>query len=150
VRRDDGRYRLGIVAVAFLLLVVNSWSWALVSDAASNAAQNNETQNGLLKAMAWLNSTSPSRSQVVSVTDNDFNYYGLLYVRPSGYAPLATPNDVVASTLGSSEPTYVVLTRVATLVLTDPSLNPFILYPNDTRFTLQYNSSGVLIYKLGK
>jgi len=82
------------------------------------------------------------------VTDSDYNYYQLLYGRASGYAPLATPDEVVAASSGSAAPTYVVLTRVGTVTVPDPSQNPFSLYPNDTRFELQYNDSGVLVYKL--
>ena len=85
---------------------------------------------------------------VVSVTDSDYNYFQLLYGRASGYAPLATPDEVVGASAASTVPTYVVLTKVGTVVVPDPSQNPFNLYPNDTRFQLQYNQSGVLIYNL--
>ncbi len=148
VRRDFRRYRLGLLGVVFLLLVVNSWSWAILADAASNGAQNNETQRGVLKAMQWMNATTPPGSQVVSVTDSDYNYYQLLYGRQSGYAPLATPDEVAAASSVRTAQTYVVLTKVGTVTLPDPSQNPFNLYPNDTRFHLQYNDTGVLIYRL--
>jgi hypothetical protein len=148
-KRDNTLYRRGLLAVLFLSLVVNSWSWALLADAASNGADNNATQQGVLKAMHWMNATVPPGSQVVSVTDSDYNYYQLLYGRQSGYAPLVTPDEVVASTVGSSVPTYVVLTKVGTVAVPDPSQNPFNLYPKDARFQLQYNESGVLVYKLG-
>ena len=98
--------------------------------------------------MQWMNATTPRDSQVVSVTDSDYNYFQLLYGRASGYAPLATPDQVVAASAGSTAPTYVVLTKVGTVTVPDPSQNPFNLYPNDTRFQLQYNQSGVLVYKL--
>lgn len=149
-RGDYSRYQLGLLAVLFILLVVDSWSWQLVGDAASNGAANNQTQNGLLAAMKWMNTNTPPGSQVVSVTDSDMNYYLLLYGRPSGYAPLATPDDVVAASAasGSTGPTYVVLTRVATIATITPSENPFNLYPNDTLFQLDYNQSGVEIYQL--
>jgi hypothetical protein len=147
-RRDYGRYRLGLLGVVFLLLVVNSWSWQLLGDAASNGAANSQTQQGVLAAMKWMNATTPRDSRVVSVTDSDYNYFQLLYGRASGYAPLATPDDVVGASAGSKVPTYVVLTDVGTVVVPDPSQNPFNLYPNDTRFQLQYNQSGVLVYKL--
>jgi hypothetical protein len=147
-KRDYGRYRLGLLGVVFLLLVVNSWSWQLLGDAASNGAANSQAQHGLLAAMQWMNATTPSDSQVVSVTSSDYNYFQLLYGRPSGYAPLATPDDVVGASAGSTVPTYVVLTTIGTVSVPDPSQNPFNLYPNDTRFQLQYNQSGVLVYKL--
>jgi hypothetical protein len=148
-RADYGRYRTGLLGIVFLLLVVNSWSWALVADAATNGAANNETQNGVLKAMHWMNATAPPGSQVVSVTSSYFNYYQLLYGRASGYAPLATPDEVVASAASSKVPTYVVLTKVGTVTAPDPSQNPFMLYPKDSRFHLQYNDSGVVVvYKL--
>jgi len=149
-RRATGRYRLGLLAVLFLLLVVNSWSWQLLADSTSNGSANNLTQNGLLKAMEWMNATTPANSQVVSVTNSNYNYYQLLYGRESGYAPLASPDEVVASasSVGTSVPTYVVLTEVGTVTAPNPSQNPFSLYPNDTRFQLQYNDSGVLVYKL--
>ncbi len=148
-RQDYRQLRLGAFVIVFLLLVVNSWSWQLLGDAANNGAANSETQRGILKAMGWLNSTAPPGSQVVSVTSSDFNYYGLLYGRQSGYGPLATPDDVAASAASSKVPTYVVLTKVGTVSVPDPSQNPFNLYPNDARFHLQYNDSGVVIYKLG-
>jgi len=147
-RRDYGRYRLGLLGVVFLLLVVNSWSWQLLGDAASNGAANSQNQHGVLAAMHWMNATTPRDSEVVSVTDSDYNYFQLLYGRPSGYAPLATPDQVVAASAASKVPTYVVLTRVGTVTVPDSSQNPFNLYPNDTRFQLQYNQSGVLVYKL--
>ena len=147
-KRDASRYRYGLLFVVFLLLVVNSWSWALLADAASNNAANNETQHGVLKSMQWMNANTPPGSQVVSVTDSDYNFYQLQYGRPSGYAPLATPEDVVASTVGSTAPTFVVLTEVGTVTMPSPSQNPFNLYPNDARFQLVYNDTGVLIYKL--
>jgi hypothetical protein len=147
-RRDYGRYRLGLLGVVFLLLVVNSWSWQLLGDAASNGAANSQTQQGVLAAMQWMNATTPRDSQVVSVTDSDYNYFQLLYGRASGYAPLATPDNVVGASAASKVPTYVVLTKVGTVTVADPSQNPFNLYPNDTRFQLQYNQSGVLVYKL--
>jgi hypothetical protein len=147
-RTDYTRYRLGLAGVVFLLLVVNSWSWQLLGDASSIASENNQTQNGVLAAMQWMNATTPRGSLVVSVTDSDYNYYQLLYNRESGYAPFATPDNVVAASAGSTEPTYVVMTKVGTVALTNASVNPFALYPNDTRFQLQYNQSGVLVYKL--
>ena len=147
-RRDYGRYRLGLLGVVFLLLLVNSWSWQLLGDAASNGAANSQNQNGVLAAMHWMNATTPRDSQVVSVTDSDYNYFQLLYGRASGYAPLATPDAVVAASAGSTVPTYVVLTKVGTVTVPDPSQNPFNLYPNDARFQLQYNQSGVLVYEL--
>jgi hypothetical protein len=147
-RRDYGRYRLGLLGVIFLLLVVNSWSWQLLGDAASNGAANNQTQHGVLEAMHWMNASTPRGSLVVSVTDSNYDYFQLLYGRASGYAPLATPDEVVAASAVSTVPTYVVLTKVGTVTVPDPSQNPFNLYPNDTRFQLQYNQSGVLVYKL--
>jgi len=147
-RRDYGRYRLGLLGVVFLLLVVNSWSWQLLGDAASNGGANNETQHGVLAAMQWMDANTPVGSQVVSVTDSDYNYYQLLYGRASGYAPLAPPSQVVAASSGSTAPTYVVLTKVGTVTVPDPSQNPFNLYPNDSLFQLQYNQSGVFVYKL--
>jgi hypothetical protein len=149
MRRDTRRYRFGLLAVVFLLLVVNSWSWQLLADAASNGAANNQNQRGVLLAMEWMNATTPRDSLVVSVTDSDYNYFQLLYGRASGYAPLAPPDQVVAASSGSTQPTYVVLTRVGTVALPNASENPFDLYPNDTLFKLQYNQSGVLVYKLG-
>jgi len=147
-RRSDGRYRLGLLGVLFLLLVVNSWSWQLLGDALSNGGANNQTQHGVLMAMRWMNATTPRGSLVVSVTDSDYNYFQLLYGRASGYAPLATPDQVVAASTSSGVPTYVVLTKVGTVTAPAPSQNPFNLYPNDTLFQLQYNQSGVLVYKL--
>ncbi len=149
VRRDYRRYRLGLLGVVFLLLFVNSWSWALLADAASNGSANNETQQGVLKAIQWMNATVPRGSQVVSVTDSDYNYYQLLYGKASGYAPLATPDQVAASAGSSTAPIYIVLTKVGTVTVPDPTQNPFNLYPNDTRFHLQYNDSDVWVYKLG-
>ena len=148
VRRDVGRYRLGILGIVFLLLLVNSLSWQLVADASVNGSVNSETQHGLLSAMQWMSVNTPPGSQVVSVTDSDLNYYQLLYGRASGYAPLALPNDVVATRNGATGPIFVVLTQVGTVVVTDPSQNPFNFYPNDTRFQLQFNDSGVFVYKL--
>jgi hypothetical protein len=148
-RADYRRYRQGLMVVIFLLLVVNSWSWAVVADAASNGSANGETQRGILKAMSWMNASTPSNSRVVSVTSAYYGYYQLLYGRASGYAPLATPDAVAASAGGSTFPTYVVLTKVGTVSAPDPTQNPFNLYPHDTRFSLQYNDSGVLVYKLG-
>ena len=148
LRRDLGRYRLGILGIVFLLLVVNSWSWQLVADASSNGSANSQTQNGLLSAMQWMRANVPADSQVVSVTDSDISYYQLLFGHPSGYAPLAPPDEVVAASANSTVPTYVVLTKVGTVLVPDPSQNPFNQYPNDTRFQLQYNDSGVLVYKL--
>lgn len=136
--------------MVFLILVVNSWSWEVIGDAASNGASNNATQHGILKAMQWLNSTTPSNSQVVAVTNFDFTFYQLLYGRPSGYVPLAAPDDVVNAAFGSTVPTYVVLTDLGTVTIADPNTNPFALYPNDSRFQLQYNDSGVLIYELAR
>ncbi len=147
-RRDYTRLRWGLVGVFFLLLVVNSWSWQLAGDAASNGAANNETQHGVLLAMQWMVANTPQDSLVVSVTDSSYNYYSLLYGRGSGYAPLATPDDVVAASTGSTVPTYVVLTQVGTVALPNASENPFLLYPSDTRFQLQFNQSGVLVYEL--
>jgi hypothetical protein len=147
-RQDYGRYRVGFTGIVFLLMVINSWSWALVADASSNGAPNNQTQNGVLKAMHWLNATAPPGSQVVSVTSSNFNYYQLLYSKASGYAPLATPDEIVASAAHSKVSTYVVLTKVGTVTAPDPSQNPFMLYPKDTRFHLQYNDTGVVVYKL--
>jgi hypothetical protein len=147
-RRSDGRYRLGLLGIVFLLLVVNSFTWQLLDDAASTGAQNNQTQHAVLAAMAWMNATTPPGSLVVSVTDSDYNYFQLLYDRASGYAPFATPDEVVAASAGSTEPTYVVMTTVGTAPLTNSSVNPFVLYPGDTRFQLEYNQSGVLVYML--
>jgi hypothetical protein len=147
-RRDYGRYRIAAMGVVFLLLFVNSWTWQLLGDAASNGAASNQMQHSVLKAMAWMNASTPSDSQVVSVTDSDYNYYQLLYGRPSGYGPLASPDDVVASAVGSTVPTYVVLTTFGTVVPANASENPFNFYPNDTRFQLEYNESGVLVYML--
>ncbi len=150
-RRDTNRYRTGLLAVVFLLLVVNSWSWSLLADAANNGAPNSDIQHGLLKAMGWMNSTLPAGSQIVSVTSAYILYYQLLYTKPAGYAPLATPDDVVAASAasGSKAPTYVVLTTVGTVTVPDPSQSPFTLYPKDSRFHMQYNDSGVAIFKLG-
>jgi hypothetical protein len=149
-RQDYGRYRTALMGIVFLLLVVNSWSWALVADASSEGSANNETQNGVLKAMHWMNATAPPGSQVVSVTSSYFNYYQLLYGKASGYAPLVPPDQVVGSA-GSKVPTYVVLTKVGTVTAPDQSHNPFFLYPKDSRFHLEYNDSGVVVvYKLGK
>jgi hypothetical protein len=149
-RADYRRYRQGLVVFVFLLLVVNSWSWGVVVDAASNGSENGQTQQGIFRAMQWMNANIPSDSQVVSVTSSYYNYYQLLYGRASGYAPLATPDEVAASASSSSTvPTYVVLTRVGTVGAPDPTQNPFNLYPNDARFHLQYNDSGVLVFKLG-
>jgi hypothetical protein len=148
VRRDVGRYRLGILGVVFLMLSINSLSWQLLTDAASNGAANSETQHGVLRAMQWMNSTTPKGSLVVAVTDSDYNYFQLLYNRASGYSPLATPDEVVAASGSSTQPTFVVLTTVGTVTPPEPGSNPFNLYPNDTRFQLQYNDSGVLVYKL--
>ena len=147
-RADYSRYKLGALGILFLLLIVNSWSWQLVGDAASIGAETNHTQHGVLAAMQWMNTTTPAGSLVVSVTDSDYNYYQLLYNRASGYAPFATPTDVVTASTGTKEPVYVVLTRVGTAVLQNSSSNPFTLYPGDARFQLEYNQSGVLIYKL--
>ena len=142
---------MGLLLVVFLILVVNSWSWEVIGDAASNGAANNATQHGILKAMHWLNSTTPSNSQVVSVTNFDFTFYQLLYGRPSGYVPLAAPDDVVNAAFGSTVPTYVVLTdRRNRHDCRSQATNPFALYPNDTRFQLQYNDCGVLIYELAR
>ncbi len=118
-RQDYTRYRLGILGIVFLLLVVNSFTWQLLDDAASTGAENNQTQHAVLAAMAWMNATTPPGSLVVSVTDSDYNYYQLLYNRASGYAPFATPDEVVAASAGSTEPTYVVMTTVGTAQLTE-------------------------------
>jgi len=147
-RRDYGRYRLGFLAIVFLLLVVDSFTWQVLDDAASNGAASNQTQHALLAAMQWMNATTPRDSLVVSVTDADYNYFQLLYGRASGYAPFATPDQVVAASAGSAEPTYVVMTAVGTAPLLNSSLNPFALYPGDSRFQLEYNQSGVLVYEL--
>jgi len=150
-RPDYRRYRLGFVGVVFLLLVVNSFTWQLLGDAASTGAENNQTQHAVLAAMHWMNATTPSGSLVVSVTDSNYNYFQLLYGRESGYAPFATPSEVAAATAanpGGARPTYVVMTTVGTAPLQNSSLNPFVLYPSDTRFQLVYNQSGVLVYKL--
>jgi hypothetical protein len=148
-RQDYSRYRAGLLGIIFLLLVVNSWSWALVADASSNGDSNNETQNGILKAMHWLNATAPPGSHVVSVTSSAFNYYDLLYGRASGYAPLASPDKIVASAGGSKVPTFVVLTKVGTVNAPDASQNPFMLFSKDSRFHVQYNDSNVVVvYKL--
>jgi hypothetical protein len=136
------------MALIFILLVVNSWSWQLAENSASNGAAFGQNQRGVLAAMQWMNATTPRGSQVVSVTDSDFNFYQLIYGRASGYAPLAPPDEIVASAVGSTEPTYVVLTKIGTVIATNATQNPFNLYPNDTRFQLQYNQSGVLVYKL--
>ena len=98
--------------------------------------------------MEWMNATAPPGSLVVTVTDSDYNYYQLIYGKASGYAPLATPGDVAQASSGSTVPTFVVLTRVGTVPVPDPSQNPFRLYPNDSRFALKYNQSGVLVYEL--
>jgi len=148
-RADYGRYRTGVAGIIFLLLVVNSLSWQLVGDALSSGSDNNETQRGILKAMQWMDSTTPAGSEVVSVTSSYFNFYELLYGRASGYVPLASPGDVVASAGISKVPTYVVLTKVGTVSAPDSSQNPFHLYTNDTRFHMQYNDSGVVVFKLG-
>lgn len=150
-RADYGRYKLGFVGIIFLLLIVDSFSWQLLSDAASNGADNNQTQHAVLAAMEWMNASTPRGSLVVSVTDSDYNYFQLLYGRASGYAPFATPDQVVAASSaspGSAEPTYVVMTTVGTATLQNSSVNPFVLYPADTRFQLEYNQSSVLVYKL--
>jgi len=147
-RRDYGRYRLGFLGIVFLLLVVNSFTWQLLDDAASTGAESNQTQHALLATMQWMNATTPRGSLVVSVTDSDYNYFQLLYGRASGYAPFATPDEVVAASAGSTEPTYVVMTTVGTAPLQNSNVNPFVLYPGDTRFQLEYNQTGVLVYKL--
>jgi len=147
-RADYRRYRLGLAGVVFLLLFVNSWSWQLLGDAASLATESSQTQHGVIAAMQWMNATTPRDSLVVSVTDSDYNYYQLLYGRQSGYVPLATPDQVVAASAGSKSPTYVVITTVGTVPLVNSSDNPFNLYPGDTRFQLEYNQSGVVIYML--
>jgi hypothetical protein len=148
-KADYGQYRKGLMVVVFLLLFVNSWSWQLVGDAASNNAENNQTQQGVLKSMQWMNSNLPAGSQVVSVTDSDYVYYQLLFGKPAGYGPLAAPSEIAASVNGTTTPTYVVLTKVATLTLPDQSQNPFTLYRADSRFHVVYNDTSVLIYKLG-
>lgn len=148
VRTDYARYRQGLVLVVLLLLFVNSWSWQLLGDAASNGSENDQTQHGVLAAMEWMNSSTPRHSLVVSVTDSNYNYFRLLYGRASGYAPLATPDNVVQASAGSKAPTYVVLTSVGTIRAPNASENPFVLYPNDKRFSLVYNESGVAIYEL--
>jgi hypothetical protein len=147
-KADYTRYRQGLLVVTFLLLFVGSWSWQLLGDSASNGSANNQTQHAVLAAMKWMNATAPPGSQVVSVTDSDYNYYQLIYGRASGYAPLATPDSVVQASAGSAVPTYVVMTAVGTVAVPDPSQNPFHLYPKDSRFKLQYNQSGVLVYEL--
>ena len=149
-RTDYTRYRQGLVGVVFLLLLVNSFTWQLLDDAASTGSENNQTQHAVLAAMKWMNATTPRDSLVVSVTDSDYNYFQLLYNRASGYAPFATPDEVVAASAnaGSTAPTYVVMTTVGTAPLLNSSVNPFALYPGDTRFQLEYNQSGVLVYML--
>jgi hypothetical protein len=148
VKQDFRRYRVVLTGIVLLALVVNSWSWAVLADASSNESENNQIQQGVLKAMRWMNATVTPGSRVVSVTSSSYNFYQLLYGKPSGYAPLATPDEVVASAASSNIPTYVVLTSLGTLTLPDPSQNPFMLYPKDNRFHLQYNDTGVLVYKL--
>ncbi len=148
LRTDYRRYRMGLVAVVFILLVVDSWSWQLVADASTVGSGNNQVQHGILDAMEWMNTNTPPGSLVVSVTDSDFNYYQLLFSRNSGYAPLATPDQVVAASGNAMVPTYVVLTTVGTVQLPNASANPFSQYPTDSRFKLDYNQSGVLIYEL--
>ena len=149
-RRDTTRYRQGALAVLFLLLVVNSWSWNLVADAATDGGVTNETQQGILASMNWMNSSLPRQSNIVSATTSDYSYFYLLYPgRDAGYSPLVTPDEVVAASLGNASPVYVVLTKVGTLqVAPSPDQNPFNLYPSDNRFQLAYNESGVLVYEL--
>ncbi len=146
-KRGTPPYRLALLGVVFLLLVVNSWSWSLVADAATNNGATNQVQHGILVSMQWMNSTLPRPSNIVSVTSFDYNYFFLLFGRGSGYAPLATPDEIAFASNGSATPTYVVLTKIATVTV-PPDQNPFSLYPSDSRFQLVYNSSGVFIYKL--
>lgn len=147
-RTDYRRVQLGLFAIVFILLVVDSWSWQLVADTTTAGSQNSQVQHGLLQAMGWLNANTPQGSLVVSVTDTDLNYYVLLYNRNSGYAPLATPDKVVAASGNATVPTYVVLTTVGTIQVPNATANPFSQYPHDSRFKLDYNQSGVLVFEL--
>jgi hypothetical protein len=147
-RRDERRWRLALVAVVFLLLFVDSWSWQLLADAATDNSQSSQTQHGLLLAMNWLDANTPPNAQVASITNADLNYYLLVYGRESGYAPLASPGEIVDASNGTSAPTYVVLTTFGTVALPNATSNPFSIYPEDTNFQLQYNQSGVLIFQL--
>lgn len=147
-RREERRWRLGALALVFLMLFVDSWSWQLLADAATDGGASNQTQHGILLAMSWMDANTPPNANVASITDSDFDYYQLVYGRESGFAPLASPSEIVAASNGTSAPTYVVLTTYGNVALTNGSENPFSVYPNDANFQLDYNESGVLIYQL--
>ena len=149
-KRYTRRYRLGFLGIVFILLVVNSWSWSLVGDARSTGGPTGETQRGILASMEWMNSTLPRPSNVDSVTDFDYSYFYFLYSgRNAGYAPLVTPDEVVAASSGSSVPVYAILTEVGTFGgIPSGSQSPFSLFSSDSRFNLVYNESGVVIYQL--
>jgi hypothetical protein len=150
-KRNANRPRYVLLVLITLTLVVNSWSWNLLVDSASNNAATNETQHGVLASMMWMNDNLPPGSRIVSVTDFSYAYFQILFGRIAGYAPLAPPDEIVAATNGSSVPTYVVLTKLGTFSsLLSPSQNPFNEYPSDQRFRLLYNETGVLVYKLGQ
>jgi hypothetical protein len=147
-RREERRWRLGVLGVVFLMLFVDSWSWQLVGDAATDGGISNQTQHGILEAMEWMDANTPADSQVASITNSNFNYYLLVYGRESGYAPLATPVDIISASNGTTAPTYVVLTTYGTVALPNATSDPFNIYPSDTSFQLVYNQSGVVVFQL--
>jgi len=159
-RADDRAYsrgaaegEAGLWAVSHRPHGVSSCCWSSTHGAGLSsptplltAAANSENAERVLKAMHWL---TPPRllGAKCLITSSAFNYYQLLYGRASGYAPLATPGEVVASAAAARRrPTRPDEGRDAHF--THRSQNPFMLYPKDSRFHLLYNDTGVVVYKL--
>jgi len=149
-RSDYRRFQAGLAGIVVLLMVVNSWSWAMLMDASTNTSAANQTQSQILDSMKWLDANIPAGSRIVSVTSFDYTLIRLLYPgRDAGYVPLVSPNDVVASAASGTGQIYAILTKISTYtIVPDPSQNPFALYPSDSRFHLVYNNSMVFVYTL--
>jgi hypothetical protein len=141
------RTRVGLVCFVVLLIFAGSWTYQLLSDAATHTQQNSRAEQLVYDSMQWMRSNIPQDGKVLSVTDWRYLFLGLIADRSAGYAPLITPDETY-SQLGGSHDTYVVLTVVATVDISNSSVNPFTAYQNDPRFQLVYQNDDVNLYKV--
>jgi hypothetical protein len=143
------RSRLGLISVVLILILAGSWSYLIVSDAISNGQQNSAAEQSVYDSIQWIKANTPPDSRVLAVTDWRYTYALLMTGRQSAYSPLITPNDTYSQFKTASD-FYVAVTKIATVVVPpdDPTLNPLVTYPSDSRFKLVYQNQDVYLYKL--
>jgi hypothetical protein len=150
--RTNSYFKSGLVlGLVIGVTVAGSWGQIMVSDSLTDTSIQATSQGQVYDAINWIQTHTPPNASYLSVSDWRFSQASLLIGRTGLYEFVSTPAEALKLISGTTIG-YIIVTNVATVSLSDPSLLPWNNFPSQSNanLTLVYSNPDVKIFQVNK